>query len=535
MSELIQMENPNQSQAEMRAEAPEDDLLRALEESEGDLGKVNKPEASVEQATPEVIPATEPVIQEVVTPGPPITNPEDIMPRGFEFKPSPDAVKLPSNPTPNTPVAFVNPVESEPTIDALTKGMADSPTTASEINGAEALEDIESLTLEEEGEAIVARQKAKEVELSSTKIVHTNSGKFIGDDSETIGITSPPPDGEDGLRRDDSLAQGSRSISIEIDKTGGETTMPPQQVTPELSTITPEPVVAEISSTGVASETATPTLEATQVAPELVATEIPEVAQDSQVVSELVAQPLTSESQAPTPALEIQEQNSVSEAQPLNVPTGELPIAEIATEPVTPAPQIEEIRSEVVSSEVPVEAPSPEPEADVIDFNQMREATAKANEGLVADIQDTQNNFEGKLTDAGVPELGSADFRTMQKESDALGSELGAQIDDTQEKFENLQDKLENQRQEILKNAQEVMAAASADIQRAQEEHDRIEEALRMEQAEIDRKRSDNEEEFNLIVQKNNPILERAHELISEYSSPSSDQASPSESLEKTA
>jgi hypothetical protein len=540
MSELIQMENPNQSQAEMRAEAPEDDLLRALEESEGDLGKVNKPEASVEQAIPEVIPATDPVIQEVATPDPPITNPEDIMPRGFEFKPSPDAVKLPSNPTPNTPVAFVNPVESEPTIDALTKGMADSPSVENETNGAEALDDVENLTLEEEGEAVIARKKAEEVELASQKIVHTNSGHFIEDDSEKSGIVSPPPDGEDGLKIDKSLAQGSRSINI---KPGGEKTMPPQQATTELNTTTPEPVVAEMSNAELTSGVTTPALDTGEAASES------EVAQDSRVVSELVdgvgatipnpdtiTNPINSE---------VQEQILGTEAQPVSALASELPVAKLVTESVAPTPQ-EEIRSEVVSSEVPVEAPSPEPEADVIDFNQMREATAKANEGLVADIQDTQKNFEGKLTDAGVPETGSANFRTMQKETDTLGAELGAQIVDTQEKFENLLDKTEAHSQDILKNAQEVMAAASANIQRAQEERDRSEEILRIEEEENDethrkekeeiaRKRSENEEKFSRIVEKNNPILERSHELIIEYSSSPSDQALSSESLGKTA
>lgn len=513
MSETIQMVNPTQSQAEMRAETPEDDLLRALEESEGVLGKVNKPEPAVEQVLPEVIPAIEPAIKEATTSGPPTTYPEDIMPRGFEFKPSPNPLKAPDAP-PNNTVAFVNP-EAEPTVAVFTEGSPRSSQINTETNGTEMVADIAGLTLEEEGKAVIARKKAEEVELASTKIVHTNSGNFIGDDSETLGITSPPPDGEDGLRRDDSLAQGSRNINIEIDNKGGEKTMPPQQ-------ITPESVATEMPQTGLMPELTTPELEIKQTTP------LPEVAQDNQIVSELAAQPPIPESQAPTLASEIQEHETVSEAQPQNVQTAELPVADLVIEPVMPTPKIEEIRSEVVSPEVQVEAPSPEPEANVIDFNQMKEATAKANEGLGADIEDTQKNFEGKLTGADVPGVGSANFRTMQKESDELGVELETHIDDTQEKFENLQNRLETQRQEILKNAKEVMAAASADIRRGQEERDRTEEALRTEEEEIARKRSENEEKFSRIVEKNNPILERSHELIGEYDS------SANQSLEMT-
>ncbi|MBW6431987.1 hypothetical protein K0A96_02260, partial [Patescibacteria group bacterium] len=315
----------------------------------------------------------------------------------------------------------------------------------------------------------------------------------------------------------------------------------------------------EVSSMGVVPEAATSALETGEAVAETA------LAQDNQVVSSLaeggaIAQspetpiqaPISEDTLAPSVSV-VTERAPVPEARPQNVQAGELPVTEVTA----PVSQIEEIRREAVSSEIPGEAPSPEPEADVIDFNQMKEAAARANEELVADIEDTQKNFGGKLTDAGLPETGSVDFRTMQKESDALGAELGAQIVDTQEKFESLLDKTEAHSQEILKNAQEVMAAASANIQRAQEDRDRSEEILRIEEEENDRrtqeerdriekshskekeeiarKRSENEEKFSRIVEKNNPILERSHELINEYGSSARDQALTAESLEKTA
>lgn len=391
---------------------------------------------------------------------------------------------------------------------------------------------------------ILAGIKARDKDFENVKIeaMHPNRLKDSYDESSLIADAGTDTDTEksDGeLGVDNHLAPRSGSelsLGTRDNNPTEEVYMQPQQVTPELNSLTPEPVVSEITGAEAMSDLVAPTLEINQTNP------APELTSEAKLVSDLV-----SGGEAIKPAIsssEVLAQAPFAEAQPLGAPNGELPIADLITETVIPTPEIEEVRSEFVNPEVPAEAPLPSielatpvasvPEPDVIDFNQIKESAVKANEGFVTDIKETQKNFERKLTDAGVPETGSANFREMQKESDKLRVELGAQIDDTQEKFENLQNRLETQRQEILKNAQEVMTAASADIKRAQERHDRKEVAIMIKEEEIARERNENEEQFSRIVEKNNPILERAHELINEYGS-SSSQGLSNQSLEKTA
>lgn len=166
----------------------------------------------------------------------------------------------------------------------------------------------------------------------------------------------------------------------------------------------------------------------------------------------------------------------------------------------------------------------------------------EATEATQPEVEETS----GEAQELTVEQLGQAkessdiDFKEMGKKADLISKELSDDIDKTQKEYENLQNRIAAEREERLKRAEKILEDASQNILRAQSERDETELVLIEEEKEIARKRAEAELElierekeiaieraeidrkFNETVQRINPILERAHEIIAEYSRPKS-------------